>query len=162
MYSLKGVCHEIFNLHFFHNSNLSGPLINRLKYFRVRYQFRRDIRSQSSENSTSQCAWHSGVKNFGVANQKCVLPIFSFMIDVFTPKRISPDCPFKGNQRLTKISILTPRCDGFESWKKWRSKISWHTPRDACFYPFFIEPRKKVVSWHFNVLSFEWCCHRGL
>ena len=30
---------------------------------------------------------------------------------VFTPKRISLDCPFKSNQRLTKISILTPRCD---------------------------------------------------
>ena len=32
------------------------------------------------------------------------------MIDVFTIKRISPDCPFKSNQRLPKISILTPRC----------------------------------------------------
>ena len=30
---------------------------------------------------------------------------------VFTPKRISLDCPFKSNQRLTKISILTPWCD---------------------------------------------------
>ena len=29
---LKGVCHEIFNLHFFLDSTLSGPLINRLKY----------------------------------------------------------------------------------------------------------------------------------
>ena len=27
--SLKGVCHEIFDLHFFHNSNPSRPLINR-------------------------------------------------------------------------------------------------------------------------------------
>ena len=32
------------------------------------------------------------------------------MIDVFTLKRIFPDCPFKSNQRLTKISILTPWC----------------------------------------------------
>ena len=32
------------------------------------------------------------------------------MIDVIPPKRISPDCPFKSNQRLTKISILTPLC----------------------------------------------------
>ena len=38
---LKGVCHEIFDLHFFHDSNPSRPLINRLKYFRIR--FRRDI-----------------------------------------------------------------------------------------------------------------------
>ena len=30
--------------------------------------------------------------------------------DVFTPKMISPNCPFKNNQRLTKISILILRC----------------------------------------------------
>ena len=30
---LKGVCHEIFDLQFFHDSNPSGPLINRLKCF---------------------------------------------------------------------------------------------------------------------------------
>ena len=29
---------------------------------------------------------------------------------MFTPKRISPDCPFKGTQRLIKISLLTPQC----------------------------------------------------
>ena len=29
---------------------------------------------------------------------------------MFSPERISPDCPFKSNQRLTKNSILTPRC----------------------------------------------------
>ena len=32
------------------------------------------------------------------------------MIDVFTPKWISPDFPFKSNQRLTKISILSLGC----------------------------------------------------
>ena len=32
------------------------------------------------------------------------------MIDIFTPKRISPHCPFKTNQRFAKISILTARC----------------------------------------------------
>ena len=30
--SLKGVCHEIFDLHFFHDWNPSRPLIYRLKY----------------------------------------------------------------------------------------------------------------------------------
>ena len=30
---------------------------------------------------------------------------------VFTPKRISPSCPFKTNQRLAKILILTPQWD---------------------------------------------------
>ena len=40
---LKVVCHEIFDLQFFHDSNPSGPLINRLKYFQIRFRFRRDI-----------------------------------------------------------------------------------------------------------------------
>ena len=32
------------------------------------------------------------------------------MINVFTPKRISPDCLFKSNHRKVKNSILFPRC----------------------------------------------------
>ena len=33
------------------------------------------------------------------------------MKDVFNPKRISPDCHFKSNQRFSNILILTPRYD---------------------------------------------------
>ena len=33
-----------------------------------------------------------------------------FMIDVFSPKRISPDCLFKSNHRQVNISILFPWC----------------------------------------------------
>ena len=50
-------------------------------------------------------------QNFRLANQKNVLLMVSFMIDMFTPKKISPDCPLKSNQKLTKISILTLQCD---------------------------------------------------
>ena len=52
------------------------------------------------------CAWHRGVKILGLTNQIFFLQIFSFIIDLFTPERISPDCPFKSNQRFSKISIL--------------------------------------------------------
>ena len=52
------------------------------------------------------CAWHRGVKILGLTNQIFFLQIFSFIIDLFTPERISPDCPFKRNQRFSKISIL--------------------------------------------------------
>ena len=41
---LKGQCHEIFDLHFFHDSNPPRPLINRLNYFRILFRFRRDLR----------------------------------------------------------------------------------------------------------------------
>ena len=73
---LTGVCHEIFYIHFFHDSNPSGSLINRLKHFRICFRFRRDIWSQS---------W-----------------------------------------LLYSLFIRGP--GGFESWIKWRFKISWHTP----------------------------------
>ena len=45
-----------------------------------------------------------------LVNQHVILQIFPFLIDVFTPKRIYPDCPFKCIQRQVKISILTPQC----------------------------------------------------
>ena len=68
---------------FFLDSNRSRPLINRPKYFRVMFRFRRNIRSQSSKISTPRCAWHRRV---------------NFMIDVFTPESISPDCSFKATR----------------------------------------------------------------
>ena len=40
---LKGMCHNIFYLYFFHDSNPSGPLIKRLKHFRILFRIRRDI-----------------------------------------------------------------------------------------------------------------------
>ena len=82
--SLKGVCHEIFDLHFFHDLNPSRPLINRLKYFRIRFRFRRDIwifkklhgvhptaESDSTVcvipgSQTLQCASYRGVRLLGV------------------------------------------------------------------------------------------------
>ena len=60
------------------------------------------------------------------------------MIVVFTPKSISPDCPFKSKQRQVKISIRTPhrssrRCathcgNFFDTWSPWlRGKL--HTTK---------------------------------
>ena len=43
--TLKGVCHEIFDLQFYHDSKPSGPLIHRIKDFRIRFRFRRDIQT---------------------------------------------------------------------------------------------------------------------
>ena len=71
---------------------------------------RYSIRSQKSKNWTLWWSWHRRVKILGLANKKMCLQFFAFMIDVFISKRISPDCPFKSNQKLTKILILTPRC----------------------------------------------------
>ena len=79
----QGVCHEIFDLHFVYDSKTFGPLINRLNYFRFRFRFRRDIRSQSClrgvlhtvETISAVCIIPhlSGVQHF-------IHHIFSFMI----------------------------------------------------------------------------------
>ena len=54
--------------------------------------------------------WLCGVNILGLVNPPFILKISSFMIDVFTRKRISNDCPFKSNQRPENFSILTPHC----------------------------------------------------
>ena len=64
--SLKGVCHKIFELHFFHDSNPSGPLIKRVKYFRIRFQFSRDI-----QIFKKLCSVHHTVESSSVV---CIIP----------------------------------------------------------------------------------------
>ena len=54
---------------FFHYLNPSRLLINRLKYFGIRFQFSQDIRSQSSKNATPGCAWHREVKTLGLSSK---------------------------------------------------------------------------------------------
>ena len=72
--SLKGVCHEMrwFDLYFFHDSNPSRPLMNRLKCFGIRFWFPRDIQifkklcsvhpTAVSSSKVPRCASHRGVK----------------------------------------------------------------------------------------------------
>ena len=52
---------------------------------------------------------------FFLVNQHFMFEIFSFIIDVFTPKRISTDCPFKSNLRqvdfVSTVCSLSLRCD---------------------------------------------------
>ena len=112
---LKGVGHEIFDLHFFHDSTPFGPLIHRPKYFPSWVRIRWDIRSQSDLCGVQH---NAEIKTF-LNISTFYTSIFSFMmIDVFTPIRISPDFPYKSNQRLKKIFdfdsavfSLTPQCD---------------------------------------------------
>ena len=111
------MCHEIFYLHFLAWFAPIWAPDKQAKVFYNSFRFYRDIRSQSSKNSTPRCVWHCRVKKFCSANKFFFfLQIFFFMIFVFTPKRISPDCPFESNQRLSKISILTPQC-AFWLWR---------------------------------------------
>ena len=63
------------------------------------------------------------------------------MIDVFTPKRISPDCPFKSNRGLTgrksrdTLPLKRRRYQGKKNYNKKHSTTSrgpWFTPWPSC------------------------------
>ena len=56
---------------FSHDSNPSRPLINRLKYFRIRFRFRRDLRifKKLRLSQTPQCASYCGVKLQGASHR---------------------------------------------------------------------------------------------
>ena len=99
------MCHAIFDLYLFHDSNPSGPLINRFKCFWIIFLFRRifDHKVVSAVRSTPQSLTIFLTKS-------TYFKIFSFMTDVFTPERISPEYPFKSNQRQAKIYIFTLWC----------------------------------------------------
>ena len=78
---LKGVCHEIFDLHFFHDLNPSRPLINRLKYFRIRFRFRQDIRIFKKIRGVKHPRLHgvhhtteSSNQNFSKSSAVCIPP----------------------------------------------------------------------------------------
>ena len=70
---LKGQCHKIFDLYYFPESNPSGPLIKKLKWFRLKIKiFREDIRILSSKNSTLSSVILSGAEIFWQASPlKC-------------------------------------------------------------------------------------------
>ena len=101
VYFLKGVCQEIFDFDFFHGWNL--PKCSIFVSISPRY---------SIIKLSLRCTLYRTLRrqNMFLVNQHVILQIFSFLIDVFTPKRIYPDCPFKCIQRQVKISILTPQC----------------------------------------------------
>ena len=57
---------------------------------------------------------------------------------------------WRNQNRIRKYFNLFIRAlDGFESWKKWRSKISWHTP----FKKTAKIDRRKMVFWY--VINFK-------
>ena len=70
---LKGVCHEIFYLHFFHDLNPSRPLIHRLKYFWSRFQFHQDIKFFKKIPGVHHTV-DSSVKNFSKSFLVSILP----------------------------------------------------------------------------------------
>ena len=87
------MCHEIFDLQFFHDLNPSGPLINRLKYFPIRFRFSRDIQILKSSavcctprSQAPQCASHCRVNLPGVHHTA------ELSDEQFSPRSQTPQC----------------------------------------------------------------------
>ena len=109
---------------FSHDSNPSGPLINRLKYFRIQFQYRWDIKSQRLKNLTPRCASHGGVKILVIASQKNFFKSF-LSCNMCSPlKGFLPTVPLRPTRDSQKfwfwlrsvqfdsaVCSLTPRCD---------------------------------------------------
>ena len=69
---VKGAVSRDFRPIFFHKSNPSGPLINKLKWFFLKIRFRKDIRYWSLKNSTLRRLTLRGVEFFWQASPlKC-------------------------------------------------------------------------------------------
>ena len=58
-----------------------------------------------------------------------------------------------GNRIWKYFSLFIRGPDGFESWKKWRSKISWHTPFKGIRWPSMVNvPYMREVRLHHVIL----------
>ena len=108
--SLKGVCHEIFDLQFFSCFEPIWAPDKQAKVFLNSVLISPRYTIRKFEKFDSAVCMTQGSKHFRLSQSKNFLLIFSFIIDGFTHKLISNDYPFKSNQILTKISILTSRC----------------------------------------------------
>ena len=104
------MCHEIFDLHF---CSWFEPIWDPDKQSKV---FSNSVSISQRYSFTKLEKFDSAVcmaprsQNFRLSKSYTISSNLFFMIDVFTPKRISPDCPFKNNQRLTENLILTLGC----------------------------------------------------
>ena len=102
-----------------------------------------------------------------IINQYFILQIFSFMTDVFTPERISPDCLFKINHRQVKNLILCPRWDSHHrvhlrdmlhtaEITLWSNIAAKSKPNSKIYFRLFIsaqmgsnqEKKGSNISWH--------------
>ena len=91
------MCHNIFDLHFFSWFKPIWAPDKQAKVFSNSVSILPRYSITKFEKFDSAVCMTPGVKIVGLANPKKFLKIFSFMINVFTSKRISPYCPFKSN-----------------------------------------------------------------
>ena len=125
-----------FRPSFFHDSNPSRLLINRLMYVGIRFRFRGDILSQSCLCGVQHTTETRNEKNLHFLLQN----LFSFMIDEFTSERIAPDFPLKvTTEKLTFRFLLRGVQFVF---------AVWCTPRGDCL-------RGRVPAYTHTIIQYS-------
>jgi hypothetical protein len=76
---LKGECHEIFDLWFFHQTIPPGPLIHGLKPFCIWLRIREDIRLRNRQFLHQQCQWHRWCQKWSLYNPNIFCVNFTAM-----------------------------------------------------------------------------------
>ena len=146
---LKGVCQEILDLQFF-------------SWFEPTWA--PDKQAKVFLNLVSR---YSITKNG-------ILHFFLKMIDVFTPKRISPDCPFKCNQRQVNISFrfwlrdvqfisavfctplrLSPRCAAHH--RDWLRSVLHTAEIVSAVCCTLRRYFRNFLNWNFDISSLKSC-----
>ena len=156
------MCHEIFDLLFFHDSNQPKPLINSLKYFRIQFRFCRDIQifkklcgvHHTVESSSTvciilwsqapRCALYHGVKLRGVhptgesSSAACITP-WSQMIKSF---------------------LKTQRCASHRGVRICGVHPSVESSSTVCIIPLTwvkLRYQVSVLIWYFTNAISLWC-----
>ena len=122
---LKELCHKIFDLQFFswfepiRASDKQAKIFSNLVSISPRYLITK---------WSPQCAIHRWDQKIFLVNQHFILHIFSFMIDVFTPKRIPPYFPFKSKRDKRRFRFHLPSVQ-FVMHTAEIILVVWCTPR---------------------------------
>ena len=140
------MCHEIFDLHFFHDSNPSRPLINRLKYFRIRFRFRRDIRIfkklhgvHHTAESSSACLHHTAESSSAV----CIIP-----------RSQAPRCASHRGVKLRRVhNTAESRDEKFSKTPRCASHRGVNNLSSVCFIPKFYKCFFSVMPKDINPLG---------
>ena len=88
------------------SQNFRPPVFSKLKYFRIWFRFRRDIRSQSCDRGVQQT---KEIKKI-LSKSKIFSSNLFFYDRCVYPLKNFPDCLFKSNHRQVKVSTLIVRC----------------------------------------------------
>ena len=145
---LKRVCHEIFDLHFLHDSNSAGPLITVFSHFRENEKFAKPFspvhmgpRSNLwSQKNWSKIYWHCPFK----PKRRLLHPWIGRTESMWREGEQQSRWP-KSTAAPTGCWSAATRCGRSRWTRRWRSLAgtTWSLTWAACMAPKAAEPPKR-------------------